>query len=91
MEESPNLPKSGRPSKLSNRDKRKLTIESKKIATKTAHSVSSPCNLQQTMSLNTVKQVWRKNHLFGRVAVKKTLLSNKQKSKRKLYASLHQS
>lgn len=77
------LPRTGRPRKITPRQERKLMIESKKCCTKTANELRNEVGLENIVSTSTVKRYLRKNCLFGRVAAKKPALTNKQKKTRK--------
>lgn len=77
-----NKPRSGRPSILTDRLKRSIVIHSKKFPMKTAAQVRQECGMSTTISVNTVKRVLRESNLFGRVAVKKPLLTSTHKRRR---------
>lgn len=78
-----NLPKSGRPSKLTKSDALHLVIESKRDPTKSAKQLRSDTGLSSTVSISTIKRALRQNNLFGRIALKKPCLTQRLKSKRK--------
>lgn len=76
------LKKRGRRRKLTVRQERKLARESRKNPKMTANELRFALNLSSSVSVNTVKRSLRRAHLFGRVAVKKPLLTSKQINKR---------
>ena len=78
-----NRPKSGRPRKMTARTVRKLTIASKQNPLKTASQLRRDVGLTDVVSNSTVKRTLRENGLFGRVAVRKPCLTQKQRRKRK--------
>jgi hypothetical protein len=80
-----NKPRTGRPSLLSVGDIRNLVIESKKFPTKTAAQLRRDCGLQNCVSVDTVKRALRKSGLFGRVAMRKPLLTVQHKRRRLLW------
>ena len=78
-----NKPRPGRPRLLSRTSVRRMVICSKKEPKKTARSIQLDCGLTNLVSLDTVKRELREAGLFGRVTVKKPLLSKKNINKRK--------
>lgn len=73
-----NMTKQCVPSKLSNREKRKIVIMSKKDHFLTANQIRYACDLAEKVSVATVKRVLCSSKLFGRVATKKPSLTKKQ-------------
>jgi transposase len=76
------LPKSGRPRKLSKRTEKFIVVTSKRHPKLTARQLSSTCNVLNKASLCTVKRILRRAKLFGRIAVKKPFLSKVHRQKR---------
>lgn len=76
------LPRSGRPSKVTRRDINKMVIHSKKTPKATANEIRYSCNLADKISTNTAKRILRQSNLFGRIAAKKPRLTASQKGKR---------
>jgi hypothetical protein len=79
------LPKVGRPRKLSAASQRYLVLTSKKNSKLTAKKLQVECQMQQTVSIDTVKRVLRRANLFGRIAVRKPYLSKINKQRRKTW------
>lgn len=80
-----NKPKSGRPILLSARTVRSLIIESKKFPFKTAGELLIDCGLTYIISIDTVKRILRRSDLYGRVSIRKPLLSDTHKKRRLLW------
>lgn len=78
-----NLPKNGRPRKISRRTLSNLIITSKRKPKLTARQLKIECNVPTTISIDTVKRRLRENDLMGRVACKKPTLTSKHKTNRK--------
>ena len=72
----------GRKSKLSARQKRAITIESKKHPFMTANQIRSSLNLTEIVSVDTIKRTLRDHGLFGRISAKKPRLSAMQIKRR---------
>ena len=77
------LPKSGRPSKCTVREKRHMCRNSKKNPFLTAHEVAASCNMLNKVSVDTVRRYLRNSGLFGRMASRKPLLSPQHMKNRK--------
>ena len=77
-----NKPKSGRPRLLTARMSNRIAICSKRDPTRTAREVMTDCNLHGVVSIDTVKRELRRCGLFGRIAVKKPMLSRSNIKKR---------
>lgn len=75
------------PCKLSQRQKNKIIIQSKKDSFLTANQVRRSCNLEDVVSVSTVKRVLRSAQLFGRVASKKPFLDKKLSRRRMTWCS----
>ena len=71
--------RSGRPQKLSLRDKRQLIILSKKDPKMTARQLLVELNLGQEVSVNTIKKVSNENGLIGRISAKKPSVNKAQR------------
>ena len=70
-----NLPRAGRPQKLSDRARRKLVREATKTPTTTLKELkASVAQMGETVHSTTVAQVFHKSKLYGRVAKRKPLL-----------------
>ena len=82
-----NLKKCGRSRKLTARQERKLARESRKNPKLTANELRIALKLSSSVSVNTVKRSLRHANLFGRVAVKKPLLTSKQIKRRLKWCS----
>lgn len=82
-----NKPRSGRPRCLTSRMSTRIAVTAKKDPAKTARDVMHDCNLDGFVSLDTVKRELRRHGLFGRIAIKKPLLTNIQKKKRKQWCA----
>jgi len=76
------VPKTGRPRKLSVKKQRLIIIKSKLNPRWTANMLRSDGNINHLVSVDTVKRILRRAKLFGRVAVKKPFLSKINKIKR---------
>ena len=72
-----NLPKSGRPPLNTERNVRILIRDSKNNPKKTAPELHRDYKSSVPTSVTTVKRYLRKYQLFGRIAAKKPLLSNR--------------
>lgn len=79
------VPRKGRPSKLTNHTRRCIVRESKKNPFLTANQIRSSLNLTSTICTETVKSVLRKNGLRGRIAARKPFLSQRNKKMRLKY------
>ena len=77
--------KSGRSKKLSNREVRRLVILSKKTPTATASELRQAAGIENKVSVDTVKRELRNQKLFGRIAIRKPLLTKKLIKKRFLW------
>lgn len=77
-----NLSKTCTPCKLTQREKKSLVIQSKKNRFLTANQLRRLCDVEDKVSVSTVKRVLRSAQLFGRVAVKKPLLTTAMRKKR---------
>lgn len=73
-----NMSKTCTPPKLTQREKRKIVMTSKKDHFLTANQVRHVCNLGSKVSVSTVKRVLNEANLFGRVATRKPSLTKKQ-------------
>lgn len=82
-----NKSKSGRPRKLSARMCKKLIISSRRCPMKTARQLMVDEGLSGIASVDTIKRELRRGGLFGRIAVKKPLLTPRQIRKRKHWCS----
>lgn len=80
-------PRTGRPQKLSCRQKRLIVILSKKDPQKTANQLKNEANLNDICSTDTIKRILRQNNLFGRISVKKPLLTKSNIVKRRNWCS----
>jgi len=80
-----NIPKCGRPRKLTSTSQRHIVIKSKMHPKMTANDLRSDCNLRRKVSVDTVKRVLRRANLFGRIAVKKPFISKVNKKKRRMW------
>ena len=65
-----NLPKIGRPQKLSLRTQRKIVIKSKANPFSSSNELKSECNLASEVSSRTIRRILLKNDLYGRIARK---------------------
>lgn len=74
--------RSGRKRILTTRDDRLIKLCSERNPWLTARMVREECNLQNTVSINSVKRSLRRSNLFGRVAAKKPRLTKAQINKR---------
>ena len=74
-------PRSGRPPNLSQRDKRKFVIESKRNPFDTARVVRSKCGFSNTVCLSTIRNVLRRGGQMGRIAVRKPFLTRVHKNR----------
>lgn len=83
---------SGRPRKTSKRDDNRMLQISKANRFKSASDIRAEINqsLDAPVSLTTVKRRLREGGLFGRIAVKKPLLSSANKRKRLQFAKEHE-
>lgn len=81
------LPKSGRPRKLTPRDERKIRILSRQDPTRTANEIRCAANLAPSVSVDTIKRSLRRSRLFGRIACHKPALSSKDKHRRKMWCT----
>ena len=79
--------RSGRPTKTTERERRKLIIRSKRNPKLTSKQLSTEWTSEQLVSQSTVKRVLRDSDLFGRVAAKKLSLSKQQTKKDNLLQS----
>lgn len=77
------LPKTGRPSKTSEREKREIVRKSKKNPFWSAGYLKNECLTTNPVSVSTVRRVLHKFNLFGRKSARKPLLSKRQKLNRK--------
>ena len=75
-------PKSGRNCLLSDREVRRLVRISKGTPTWTAREVRQEANMENLVSLGTVRRTLRRNGLFGRIAIRKPYLSEGHRKKR---------
>ena len=75
-------PRSGHPPKLSQRDKRKIVIESKRNPFDTARVVRSKCGFSNIVCLSTIKNVLRQGGQMGKIAVRKLFLRRVHKIRR---------
>ena len=75
-------PKSGRNRILSDREERRLVRISKGTPTSTAREVRQEANMENLVSLGTVRRTLRRNGLFGRIAIRKPYLSEGHRRKR---------
>lgn len=82
-----NRPKIGRPSKLSITAHRHIAIESKRDPKKTAREIRNSLNLNDVVSINTIKRVLCNADLHGRVSCRKPSLSIKNKMKRRVWCN----
>lgn len=82
-------PKSGRPPKTSIRERRTLIRLSKKNPFLSASQLRNEWKTERFVSKSTVKNILRKYGLFGRIAARKPLLTNKQKKSRLLWCRSH--
>lgn len=81
------MPRSGRPEKITIYDRRCIIRESKKNPFKTANEIRSSLNLNDVICTETVKSVLRKYGLKGRIAAKKPFLTKVNKKKRFQYCN----
>ena len=79
--------KTGRPSKLTRREKIIILRESTKIPQLTAREVRHNANLTEAVSVGTIKRVLRSGGLYGRIAKSKPALNSIQKIKRRKYCT----
>ena len=77
--------KSGRPNKLSVRDRRKLFLESRRYPFFSAREVLVSAGSIQNISVCTVRRILRNAGLLGRVAAKKPLLNRRHIQKRLMW------
>ena len=73
-----NMSRKGRPKKLSVRDERILIRQSKINPKQTASQLRNSCQMENLISISTVKRHLQKSGLFGRIGVKKPFLNKKQ-------------
>ena len=69
------LPKTGRPKKLSAAEERRVVITCKKNPRLTARNVLYESEMANKVSLSTAKRILRRANLYGRVALKKAFIS----------------
>ena len=69
--------KSGRPTKLSEREQRKLCLCSRRDPFKCAPELRDEADLANKCSIRSVQRILCKNNLMGRIAAKKPLLTAK--------------
>lgn len=81
--------RSGRPSKLDSRDKRKLMRTSRKNPKLTARQVLSESGVTTLVSVDTAKRILRSGGLRGYVAAKKPALTRKHLKKRLEWSKQH--
>jgi transposase len=77
--------RSGRPTKLNARDRRKLVLECKRHPFFTARELRRSAGDMADISISSVKRILRKYGLHGRVAAKKPLLNRAHMRKRLLW------
>ena len=77
-----NVGKCGRKPKLTRRQKKRITIESKKFPFMTANQIRTSLNLKEIVSVDTVKRSLRESGLFGRISAKKPHLTSTQIKRR---------
>ena len=77
--------RSGRPTKLNQRDKWKIFIESKRNPFATASEVRSEARVADKVTTRTVSRVLRNAGLLGYISKKKPALNIRQKQKRRLF------
>ena len=77
-----NTTKSGRPQKLSATTKRRITIESKRNPKTTARQIRCTLNLQNRVSISTIKRTLCASGLNGRICCKKPSLTSRNIRKR---------
>ncbi len=83
-----NKPRSGRPRCLTPRMSSRIAVTAKRDPVKTARDIMHDCNLDGVVSLDTVKRELRRHGLFGRIAVKKPLLTSIHKNKRRKWCAV---
>ena len=81
-------PRTGRPRKLSLRDKRKILVTSKRNRFATARTIRQESGFADRVCLSTVKKVLREGGQLGRIAVRKPYLTSIHKRKRRLFCQL---
>ena len=74
-----NLQKWGAPRKTSIREERRIIIRSKANPKLTANELRTECGLSEKVSVDTVKRILRRAGLYGRIAIKKSMLTKKLK------------
>ena len=77
-----NLPKSGRPRKLTKAAARYIVLKSKSNPTFTARMVMTRCGVSHLVKIDTVKRILRRARLYGRIAIKKPFLTKKHRQSR---------
>lgn len=84
-------PRSGRPQKLSDRDKRNLLLKIKCDPKKTAKDLAKHIASAKGINVHpiTVRRMLRQHEFFNRVARRKPLISSKNEKKRLEFANLH--
>lgn len=83
------LPKSGRPSKSSQRERRNLLRICRTNPKWTSRMLQSAWNTNKLISLSTVKRILNKAKYFGRIAARKPLLSRMHKKNRVLWCNAY--
>jgi len=81
--------RSGRPRKATERERRLLSMTSKRNPFLTAREVRNEAKILSDVSLTTIKRYLRESNLHGRVAAKKPLLNKVQTQKRKKWCQAY--